>query len=156
MFDLSVGIGELVVRSAAVYIFLFVVIRWLGKKQVGELAPFDLIVLLIISETVQNAMIGDDKSLLGGLVCAGTVFALAQLMNRLSWSSKRMARLLEGTPKILIRHGSRCKPVMDSELVTISELTEALRRHGCTSIAEVRLAVLENDGSISVIRRKEG
>ena len=73
MFDMSMGAGEHIFRATVVYLFLFILLRYVGKKHVGELAPFDLIVLLIISETVQNAMVGDDKSLTGGLISAGTV-----------------------------------------------------------------------------------
>ena len=154
MFDLSVGVGELIFRAAAVYVFLFVAIRWIGKKHVGEMAPFDLIVLLILSETVQNAIVGEDKSLLGGLICAATLIALAQGMNLLSWRSKKMARLLEGTPKVLVRHGKRKADVMDDEFVTVSELAEAMRRQGCSNIADVRAAILENDGKITVLKRQ--
>lgn len=153
MFHLSVGAGELMFRAATVYAFLFVAMRWIGKKHVGEMAPFDIIVLLIVSETVQNAMVGDDKSLLGGLICAATLLALAQGMNWLSWRSKKMARIFEGTPRVLVRHGRRKTEVMEQELVTLSELTEEMRRQGCSNIADIRAAILENDGKITVIKR---
>jgi uncharacterized membrane protein YcaP (DUF421 family) len=154
MFDLSVGIGELVLRAAAVYLFLFLLLRFIGKKHVGELAPFDLVVLLILSETVQNAMIADDKSLVGGLISATTLIAMVYAVNFVSWHSKKAERLLEGVPKILVRHGCRYKDVMRQEKISISELTEALRRNGCANIADVRIAILENDGKISVIKRE--
>ena len=82
-----------------IYRFLFVGLRWVGKKHTGELAPFGLVVLLILSETVQNSMVGDDKSLAGGLISAATLIALAQCMNYLSWRSKSASRFLEGVPK---------------------------------------------------------
>jgi uncharacterized membrane protein YcaP (DUF421 family) len=154
MFDMSISVGEHVVRAVAVYAFLFVLLRWVGKKHVGELSPFDLIVLLILSETVQNAMISDDTSLTGGLVSAGTLIVLAQVMDYVSWKSKRASRLLEGTPKVLVRHGRCIREAMRSERVTISELTEAMRTEGCANIADVRFAILENDGNISVIKRE--
>jgi uncharacterized membrane protein YcaP (DUF421 family) len=154
MFDMSISVGEHVVRAIAVYAFLFVLLRWVGKKHVGELSPFDLIVLLILSETVQNAMISDDMSLVGGLISAGTLIAVSQGMSYVSWKSKRASRLLEGTPKILVRHGHRIEETMRSERVTISELTEAMRTEGCANIADVRVAILENDGKISVIKRE--
>jgi uncharacterized membrane protein YcaP (DUF421 family) len=153
MLDMSMGVGEHILRAAVVYLFLFVLLRFIGKKHVGELAPFDVVVLLILSETVQNAMIGDDKSLTGGLVSAATLIALAQAMNLVSWKFKRGQRIIEGTPKILVRHGRRCSDVMQQEQVSISELTEAMRREGCANIADVRVAILENDGTISVIKR---
>jgi len=154
MFEMSMGIGEHILRATAVYMVLFILIRYMGKKHVGELAPFDLVVLLIISETVQNAMIGEDKSLVGGLISAGTLIVLAQAMSFASWKSKRIARLIEGTPKILVRHGRRQRDVMKQEQISISELTEAMRREGCANIADVRVAILENDGKISVLKRE--
>ena len=153
MLDMSIGIGEHILRAAAVYVFLFLLLRFVGKKHIGELAPFDLLVLLILSETVQNAMVGDDKSLIGGLVSAATLVALAQAMSFLSWRSKRLERLIEGTPRVLVRHGHRYHDVMAREQVSISELMEAMRREGCSNIADIRVALLENDGTISIIKR---
>lgn len=153
---MSMGFGEHVVRASVVYIFLYVALRFIGQKHIGELAPFDLIFLLILSETVQNAMIGDDTSLLGGLISAGTLIAMAQAVNWLSWRHKGVARYLEGVPKILVRHGCRYDDVMAAEKVSISELTEAMRRNGCSNITDVRVAILENDGKISVIKRDGG
>src|SRR5687767_15103773 len=104
MLDLSVGAGELVIRAIAVYLFLFVLIRLIGKKHVGELAPFDLLVLLILSETVSNALSGEDKSLVGGLISAATLIVLVQLMGFVSWRNKKVERILEGVPRVLVRH----------------------------------------------------
>jgi uncharacterized membrane protein YcaP (DUF421 family) len=154
MMEMSMSFGEHVVRAAVVFVSLFVALRFIGKKHIGELAPFDLVVLLILSETVQNAMIGDDKSLFGGLVSAATLLILAQGVNWLSWRSKKISRYLEGVPRIIVRHGHCCADVMAAEKVSISELTKAMRRQGCTNIADVRLAMLENDGKISVIARQ--
>jgi uncharacterized membrane protein YcaP (DUF421 family) len=154
MFDMSVSVFELIIRVTVIYCGLFLLLRFIGKKHVGELAPFDLIVLLILSETVSNALTGDDKSLSGGLIAAATLLALAHLVSYISWRSKKAERLLEGKPKILVRHGKRRQEMMAQQQVTISELLEALRSHGCTNIADVRTAVLENDGKISVIMRE--
>jgi uncharacterized membrane protein YcaP (DUF421 family) len=150
MFDLSVGIDEIVLRAALVYSFLFLLLRFGGKKHVGELAPFDLVVLLILSETVQNALIAEDKSLVGGILSAATLVAISRAVGYLSWRSKKAERFFEGAPKILIRHGHVRKETMANERITHSELIESLRREGCTTITNVRFAVLENDGSITV------
>jgi uncharacterized membrane protein YcaP (DUF421 family) len=155
MFDLSITPGELIARAAAVYFFLFALLRIGGKKHVGELAPFDLVVLLILSETVNGALIGDEKSLVGGLISAATLIAIVHGVGYLSWRSKKAERLLEGNPKVLVRHGQVNKEMMARERVTQSELIEALRREGCTSLTKVRFAVLENDGSITVGMRLE-
>ena len=112
MLDMSIGIGETSCEPQLCSFFCLLLLRFVGKKHVGELAPFDLLVLLILSETVQDAMVGDDKSAIGGLVSAATLIALAQAMSFLSWRSKRLERLVEGTPRGLVRHGHRYHDVM--------------------------------------------
>jgi uncharacterized membrane protein YcaP (DUF421 family) len=155
MFDLSMSVWELIARAVVVYIFLFTCIRLLGKKHVGDLSPFDLIVLLVLSETVNGSLTGDDKSLVGGLISAATLLAIVQGMSYATWSSKKAERLFDGTPKVLVRHGRVNRDVMAQEQVTHSELIEALRREGHTSLSKIRFAVLENDGSITVGTRVE-
>ena len=94
-------------RGVAVYVFLLVLLRFVGKKHVGELAPFDLLVLLILSETVQNSLVGDDTSLIGGLISATTLIMLAYGISFLTYHSKLAERVIEGKPRILVRHGRR-------------------------------------------------
>ena len=155
MFDLSVGVPELIVRAIAVYVFLFVFLRFMGKKHVGDLAPFDLLVLLILSETVSSALSGGDESLIGGLISAATLIGIVQLVSYVSWRSKRIERFIEGTPKVLVRHGARDKDAMAKEQVTITELLEALRQQGHANISEIQTAILENDGKISFVMREK-
>jgi uncharacterized membrane protein YcaP (DUF421 family) len=150
MFDLSMNVGELIARAAIVYFFLFVLLRFGGKKHVGDLSPFDLVVLLILSETVNGALIGEEKSLIGGLISAATLLAIVHAMNYAAWRNKKADRLFEGTPKVLVRHGHVNRDLMAQEQVTHSELMEALRREGHTSLNKIRFAILENDGSITV------
>lgn len=150
MFDLSLSVGELIARAAIVYFVLFALLRFGGKKHVGELSPFDLVVLLVLSETVNGALIGDDHSLVGGLVSAATLVAIVQIISHVTGWNKKAERLFDGTPKVLVRHGHVNKEMMAREQVTRSELIEALRREGHTSLTKVRFAVLENDGSITV------
>jgi uncharacterized membrane protein YcaP (DUF421 family) len=150
MFAPSVGIPELLLRAIIVYAFVLLLLRLVGKKHVGEMAPFDLVVLLLLSESVQNALIADDVSLTGGLVVAATLFAANQLLGRVTWRSKALARIVEGTPRILVRNGRVLNDAMSTEQVTHSELIEALRKEGCTSLTNVRYAVLENDGNITI------
>ena len=146
MFDMSMSVGEHIVRGVLVYVFLFVLLRLVGKKHVGELAPFDLLVLLILSETVQNSLVGDDTSLIGGLISAATLVVLAYGISILTFSSKRLERAIEGTPKILIRHGHRRAAELQRQRITKAELLEALRNHGCANITDVRAAILEMTG----------
>ena len=154
MFEMSVSAYELIIRAIVIYLALFILMRFIGKKHVGELAPFDFIVLLILSETVSNALSGEDNSLIGGLISATTLILLVQAVSYISWRNKKAERMLEGVPQILVRHGRHRKEIMAQQQVTLSELLEALRRNGCTNIADVRAAVLENDGKISIIMRK--
>ena len=155
MLNLTTGVGELIVRAAIVYVFLFSMFRFGGKKHVGDMAPFDFVVLLIVSESVNGALLGDERSVTGGLISAATLFAIVHAVNYLSWSSKKAERLFEGVPKVLVRHGQVNRQVMDEEKVTRSELIEALRREGHSSLEKVRFAVLENDGTITVGLRLE-
>ena len=133
MFDLSLSVGELIVRAAAVYFVLFVLLKFIGKKHVGELSPFDLVVLLIISETVDGSLIGDDGSLIGGLISAATLVVIVQVVGYLSWRSKTVERIVDGTPQILLRHGQVNKETLDKEQITRSELIQALRHEGHAS-----------------------
>jgi uncharacterized membrane protein YcaP (DUF421 family) len=142
--------------GGVVYLFIFVLLRFFGKKPLGQMSPFDLIMLLLISEEVQNAMLGDDKSVLGGLIVATFLFALSEAFGYTEWRSKRAGRTLDGTPSILVRNGQVYSDVLAREQVTRSELMEALRREGCTSLNRVRYAVLENDGNITVGLRSPG
>lgn len=150
MFAPTAGIGELMLRVAMVYVTVFLLLRVVGKKHVGELAPFDLVVLLLISECVQNALVGDDKSVIGGIIAAATLFSLNQLVGYVAWRNREAERILEGTPRMLVRHGRVLNDVLAREQITHSELLEALRREGCTSLVNVRYAMLENDGSITI------
>lgn len=156
MFQPSVPIPELILRVVLVYAGVFILLRIVGKRHVGELAPFDLVVLLLLSECVQNALIGDDKSVTGGLIAAATLFGLNQVISHISWRNKRAERVLEGTPRVLVRHGHVLKDVLAEEQITHSELLEALRREGCTSLSKVRYAVLEPGGDITIGLRAEG
>jgi uncharacterized membrane protein YcaP (DUF421 family) len=164
MFQPSVAIPELIFRVVVVYAGVFLLLRVAGKRHVGELAPFDLVVLLspshrhgslLLSECVQNALIGDDTSITGGLIAAATLFGLNQVVGNISWRSKRAERLLEGTPRVLVRHGHVLRDVLAEEQITHAELLEALRREGCSSLSKVRYAVLEPSGDISIGLRAE-
>jgi uncharacterized membrane protein YcaP (DUF421 family) len=155
MFVPDLSAAELIFRATVVYFTLFVLLRFVGKKHVGQLTPFDLVVLLIISETIDASLIGDDHSLVGGLISAATLVAIVQVMGYLTWRNKGTERWVEGSPRILVRHGHIRNDIMAHEQVTRSELAEALRREGCNSVTNVRFAILENDGSITVGKRTQ-
>jgi uncharacterized membrane protein YcaP (DUF421 family) len=152
----EISVWEKVFRSLVVYVFLLAAFRIMGKRQVGQLTPFDLVVLLIISNVVQNAIIGPDNSLGGGLLGAGVVFLANYVVVELTFRSKRARRLLEATPTLLVHNGRILHQNLTSERVTLDDLNAALRRSGVTDVEQVRVAVLEENGGISVIPRRAG
>lgn len=154
MLNMTTSPLEIVVRVVVVYATLFLLMRLVGKKHLSELAPFDVLVLLIVSECVQNSMIGDDTSLTGGLVAASTLFALSYLVGWTTWRSKRASRILDGVPKILVRNGVVDDAMLAREMITRADLMEALRKEGISTFGRVRYAILENDGDIAVAPRR--
>jgi len=150
MWNIAVPWWELVVRSAAVYVFLLVLLRITGKRQIGQLAPFDLVLLLVLSNAVQNSMNAGDNSLIGGLIAAATLIGLNFLVSLATFRSKRLESLVEGRPQVLIHNGKLFEEVMAKAKLTHHELNTALRE----GIEEVRSAILENNGTISVIPRE--
>jgi len=137
-----------------VYIFLLVILRVTGKRQVGQLAPFDLVLLLVLSNAVQNAMNGGDNSITGGVVSAMTLIAVNWAVGYATYRSKKVARFVEGRPQVIVHNGQVYRDVMESERLTQDELDAAIRLAGCASIHDVHFAILENNGQISVRLRK--
>ena len=156
MWAFSIPWWEFIARSVAVYLFLIVLLRITGKRQVGQLAPFDLVLLLVLSNAVQNSMTGGDNSLLGGLISAATLVGVNFVMGLATFRSKRLEALIEGRPEVLIHNGKLYTDVMRRAKLTHHELNAALRQAGCLSVEEVHSAILENNGSISVTRRNNG
>jgi len=147
----DVSIAEKLLRSVVIYFFLLLAFRFSGKRQVGQLTPFDLIVLLIISNVLQNAVIGNDNSLTGGIIGALTIFGLNYLVVVLTFRSKRARRLLELQPTLLIHNGRVLYENLRHELITLDDLLAALRRNGLVEPKQVRFAILEENGQVSVI-----
>jgi uncharacterized membrane protein YcaP (DUF421 family) len=144
---------QIVVRSAVVYLFLLVVLRLMGKRQIGQLAPFDLVLILVLSNAVQNAMNGGDNSVLGGLVSASTLFVLNSGVAIATARSKKLESLIEGHPVVLIHNGKLYDSMLKRANITRHELNSALRQAGCGCLDDVQYAVLENSGAISVVPR---
>jgi uncharacterized membrane protein YcaP (DUF421 family) len=146
---------QLVVRAVVVYSALLLLLRFTGKRQIGQLAPFDLVLLLMLSNAVQNALNGGDTSVAGGLLSAGTLVALNSLVAVVTSRSKKAEALIEGHPLVLIHNGKLYNAMMDRAKVTHHELNAALRQAGCGCVEDVHYAVLENNGAISVVARKD-
>ncbi len=146
---------EIILRTSFIYIFVLFGIRLTGKREVGQLTPFDLVLLLLIANAVQNAMTGPDTSLMGGIVSAGTLLALNFIVNSLAWRSGKARRWIEGTPTLLVHDGKVLERNLFKEKLSSEELYQSFREHGISNIEEVSLAVLEIDGSISVLKKEE-
>jgi uncharacterized membrane protein YcaP (DUF421 family) len=154
MFVLGVPVLEKVLRPIAVYIFLVVSLRLAGKRELAQLNPFDLVVLLTISNTVQNAIIGEDNSVTGGLIGASTLLLVNHVVVRYLYGHKALERVVEGDPDILIENGVIKKERLRKELITVNELTAAAHKQGFSSLDEVDLAVLDPGGTISFCGRR--
>lgn len=154
MFDLSVPWWELVLRSAIVFASLLLLLRLTGKRQVGQLAPNDLVLLLILSNAVQNSMNAGDNSLIGGLISAITLVLLNYVVNLWVLKSRRAEWFVDGRPQILVRNGVLLKRTLSDSGITRAELNGALRQNGCSHLRDVHIAILETNGSISVLKNK--
>lgn len=137
--------------SAAVYIFIVVSIRLFGRKELAQLSVLDLVFILLISNAVQNAMVGPDTSLLGGLCAAGTLFIVNFVFKYILYRYPKLSGLMQGNAIMLIYNGDIIKENLLKAKITVSEIEEAAREHGVKSIDEVDLAVLEVDGNISIL-----
>lgn len=152
--DLGSGPVEVAVRTAIVYFFLVIALRVAGRREVGQLSILDLVVILIIANGVQNAMVGQNTTLVGGLISAGTLIVLDRVLDAIINRNRKLARVLEGEPVLLVRGGRVLEGALRRASVNRSELDAAVRAHGLASVRDVSLAVLETDGSISVIPRE--
>ena len=155
MWTMSIVWWEFVLRGVIIYVFLIAILRLTGKRQIGQMAPFDLVLLLVLSNAVQNSMNGGDNSVIGGMISAGTLVGLNWLVGILTYKNKTAEALIEGRPELLIHNGKVFEKALDQARLTRRELMSALREAGCTEIEDVRAAFLENDGKISVIPKSK-
>src|SRR5712671_5169250 len=146
---------EIAVRTAAVYCLVLIGIRVSGKREVGQMTPFDLTLLLLLSNSVQNAMTGPDTSLAGGAIAATTLLILNYLVAEVSGMNRRFRKYIQGQPSLLVHDGEVIEAHMAKEHVSMDELQRALREHGISTYHDVALAVLEVDGSISCLKYEE-
>jgi len=150
MFQLSLPVTEKILRPVIVYLFLVAFLRIFGKRELAQLNPFDLVVLLSLSNTVQNAIIGNDNSVTGGFIGAFALMAVNYLMVRLLFKHRRLDQILEGSPTVLMEHGKVNRGALAKELLTESELRTVLHRQGFVRLDEVERCVLEPGGSFSI------
>lgn len=153
MWKLTQPWWEFVLRALLVYGFLLLTLRLTGKRQVGQLAPSDLVVLLVLSNAVQNSMNAGDNTVGAGFILVATLLAVNGLMSWLTWRSKRAEILLEGRPQVLVHNGVVDEGLIRGERITRHELMAAVRQAGLSELKDVRVAILETNGRINVIAK---
>ncbi len=154
MFYLGLPLAEKILRPIVVYLFLIVGLRLAGKRELAQLNPFDLVVLLTISNTVQNAIIGDDNSVTGGVIGAATLLIVNHVVVRYLYGHERLDQLIEGAPDILIENGTINTERLRKELITVTELEAAAHKQGFDSLEEIDRAILDPGGTISFFPKK--
>lgn len=156
LFQMNAPWWHFVLRGIAIYLLVMVLIRLSGKRAVGQFTPFDLILLILIGNAVQNGINGGDNSLTGALVMAVTLIALNYAVAFVTSRSRRIERLVEGVPVVLARDGKVFESMLREQLVSDADFHKALRQHDITSVSQVALALLETNGSISIVSRDGG
>ncbi len=154
MFHLGLPVLEKILRPVLVYVFLVVALRLAGKRELAQLNPFDLVVLLTLSNTVQNAIIGEDNSVLGGLIGATTLLVVNYIVVRFLYKHEEFDRLVEGDADVLIENGRIRTDRLGKELITLAELEAAAHKQGFGSLDEVDRAVLEPGGTLSFLAKQ--
>ena len=154
MFVLTLPIAEKMIRPVIVYVFLIVGLRLAGKREMAQMNPFDLVVLLTLSNTVQNAIIGEDNSVTGGILGASTLLLVNYLVVRFLYNHEKLDRLIEGEPDVLIENGVIQVDRLKNEFVTLTELEAAAHKQGFESLDVIERAVLDPGGTVSFVARR--
>ncbi|MGV3569416.1 MAG: DUF421 domain-containing protein [Ramlibacter sp.] len=152
MFEMQSPWWEFMVRGAIVYLVLLVMVRITGKRTVGQFTPFDLIVVMLLSEAVSNSLSGGDESIQGGLIAAGTLVLLDVVIAMVTSRSGKVDAVLQGTPVLVGRDGVVYKDVLQRERVPLSDIEKALRGADC-QLEDMRMAILEADGNINILKK---
>jgi uncharacterized membrane protein YcaP (DUF421 family) len=156
MWNLTVHWSELIGRGLLIYFFLILLLRATGKRQIGQMSPFDLVLLMVLSNAVQNSMVGGDNSVSAGLILAVTLVAANWIVGKITSSSKTMEKLIEGSPQVLFHNGRIYEKILSEDQITRQELIAAVHKAGYNDLDAIRTAILENDGTISVIPKHHG
>lgn len=144
---------EFILRAGAVYLVVLLMVRITGKRTVGQFTPFDLIVVVLLGESVGESMVGGDHSLLGGLILAGTLLALNWLVGFISAHSPRFDEMIEGRPVLIARNGELFHDVLLQQSLNVKDFKTAMREADCNDLSKVELAMLETSGHITVVTR---
>lgn len=154
MFQLAMPWWAFVLRACVVYFLLLAMIRMTGKRTMGQFTPFDMLLVVLLGNAVQNSLLGEDTSVGGGLLLAATLIALNWIVGLVSARSPKVERWVEGAPVLLARDGQVYRDVLRRELISREDFEKAMREAGCLGMADIRLAVLENNGHITVVPRQ--
>lgn len=146
-----INISFIAFRSVVVYFFIIFAIRLFGKKELAQLSIIDLVFILLISNSVQNAMVGDNSTLIGGLTAATSLFVVNWILKNLIFKSKNLSEIVQGNPLMLVYHGKIIQKHLDQARLSNGELEAAIREHGVKDIKDVDIAILEVDGNISIL-----
>ena len=153
MLGIHAHFWEIFYRSAIIYVAVVVGIRLTGRRQLGQMTPFDLVLILLIANAVQNAMVGTDVSIFGGLLAAATLLAMNHLTGALIERIPRFRKIVEGEPRLLVNDGKLIESHVRDAGLTDDLILQAIREHGFEDLSQVQLAVLEIDGTISIVPR---
>jgi uncharacterized membrane protein YcaP (DUF421 family) len=154
LFDLAMPWWEFILRAVVVYVVVLGMVRLSGKRALGQITPFDVLLIVLLGNAVQNALLGKDTSLGGGLLLAATLISLNYGVGWLTTRSRRIESVVEGEPVLIARDGKLLDSVLRRELVTPADVDAALRQQGCLQITDVALAVLEINGHITIVPKK--
>ena len=155
LWQLSAPWWHFIFRGAIIFVVVLVFLRLSGKRQIGQMTPFDLVLLLLISNAVQNSMNGGDNSITAGVILAATLIGADVFVGWLTRRSRKIETFVEGSPEILVHNGHIRADALRRAGITQHDLLAALRAHDCADIAQVHAAILETNGRISVLTRKE-
>ena len=151
LFHLTVGPLELILRAVVVYLFVIILLRISGKRQLGQMSATEFVAILLISNAVQNSMNGGDNSLGAGLILATALVAVSWLIAWFNFRSIKLRSIFEGTPRLIIHHGAIVKNNLQRELISEGELHVLLRKQGIHRIADVKTGILESDGTLTLV-----
>ena len=142
---------DIVIRAAVVYVFVYLVLRALGKRELGELSAFELVLLFVVGDLVQQAITQDDKSITSAILAISTIAVFIVVQSYLAFRFRPAQKVLESEPVVVVHHGEIIEPVLRRERMTEDEISQSARSEGIADLAEVEIAILETDGKLSFI-----
>lgn len=153
LFELAMPWWEFLLRAFVVYVVLLFLVRLSGKRAIGQYTPFDLVLIALLGNAVQNSLLGEDHSLLGGLLLVATLIGMNWLVGALSARNRKLDRVIAGEPVLLARDGQLYEEVLRRQNISKSDFEEAMRESDCKRVVDIRLAILETNGRISISKR---